>query len=353
MDLKLTPFQDASRALQAVRERVTAEVPSGTPLPGDGEDLIETGLIDSMGWVEVLSGLEDATGIRDFGNPWPQDRPQSIMALAELLSEAVRHEAKEAESKPARRVLPGSSVVSLTGWAYALGSVRVEAATVETECAIAPGTISDRAGIDSVCWAGPSEDEISLGFDAAEAALAKAGVGLDQVDVLVVTSATWMAFPALAARLHSRLLLDGRCGAFDVGGACVGVIHALSTARALLSTGRNVALVVGVEVNSRPLAQAPGEFRGLFGDGACAFILSCFDGAVPGQSYRLGNFISGCAGDHASALRLSLSGSGSVQVEFKGEELAGAAISALDRVLQGLEGQSGAPRSEVGWFALH
>ena len=95
------------------------------------------------------------------------------------------------------------------------------------------------------------------------------------------------------------------------------------------------------------------EFRDCYGDGACAFVLSCFDGATPGQGYHLGDFISGCAGAHASSLRLRLSGAGSVIVDFKGEELAGAAISTLDRVLQELEGQSGTPRSEVGWFALH
>jgi len=40
-------------------------------------------------------------------------------------------------------------------------------------------------------------------------------------------------------------------------------------------------------------------------------------------------------------------------VEFKGDELAGAAISALDGVLHDLESESGVSFSEVGWFALH
>jgi len=345
-------FRDKSRALPVVRDRVAAELPPGKLFPADDEDLIESGLIDSMGWVGILSGLEDITGVQDFGNPWPPNRPQSVRALAELLCEAPGEDAEAAASRSARSVAPGDSWVNLTGWGYALGRIRVEAAGVESKCALAPGTISGRAGIDTVCYAGQSEDEISLGFDAAEAALAKAGVGPGQVDVLVATSATWIAFPSLAARLHSRLILDESCGAFDVGGACAGVIHALATARAILLTGRKVALVVAAEINSRPLAAAPGEFRGLFGDGACAFILSRSGASTPGEC-RLGNFISGCSGAHASALRLGLTGVGSVTVEFKGEELVGAAITALDRVIQELEAESGTLRTEVDWFALH
>ncbi len=221
---------------------------------------------------------------------------------------------------------------------------------------LAPGTISERAGIESVCRADKSEDEVSLGFYAAEAALNEAGMESEKVDILVATSATWLAFPSLAARLHARLLLRERCAVLDVGGACVGVIYALATASSLLTAEGSVALVVASELNSRRLAGTPGEFRGLFGDGACAFVLSRSEEARATQhniGNRLGSFMWGCAGTYASALRLAVSEAGSLETEFKGEQLAAAAVSTMDRVFEGLENQSGEPRSGVNWFALH
>ncbi len=349
----MSEFSDEEKALQMVRKIVTHELPRGMTIPGDNEDLVGSGLIDSMGWVGILSALEDATGMQNFGNPWPEGREQSIRALAETLREASHHATSARTSETTHSADLRSSKVRLVGWGYTLGSLKVEAPAIERECGLAPGTISDRAGIDSVCRADKSENEVSLGFDAAEIALNEAGVEPGKVDVLVATSATWLAFPSLAARLHARLLLRERCAAFDVGGACVGVIYALATASSLLAAEGGVALVVASELNSRRVAQAPGEFRGLFGDGSCAFVLSRSEEAHPVQGNRIGNFILGCDGTYASALRLALSEAGSLDTEFKGEQLAAAAISAMERVFEGLEHQSGVSRSGVDRFALH
>jgi 3-oxoacyl-[acyl-carrier-protein] synthase-3 len=329
------------------------ELRTGESVPGDEQDLVGSGLIDSMGWVGILSALEDATGIQNFGNPWPEGREQSIRALAEALRGASHHATSARTSETMHSADLRSPQVRLVGWGYALGSLKVDAPAIELECGLTPGTISDRAGIDSVCRADKSENEVSLGFDAAEIALNEAGVEPRKVDVLVATSATWLAFPSLAARLHARLLLRERCAALDVGGACVGVIYALAAARSLLMDEGSVALVVASEINSRRLAKAPGEFRGLFGDGACAFVLSRSEEAPTGHGNRIGNFIWGCDSTYASALRLALSETGSLDTEFKGEQLAAAAISAMERVFEGLEHQSGVSRSGVNRFALH
>ena len=352
----MSGFSDEEHASQMVRKFVAVELRPGVMLPGDDEDLVESGLIDSMGWVGILSALEDATGIRNFGNPWPEGRAQSIRALTEAVSEASQRDASAGVSEAVQDAELLIRQVRLVGWGYTLGSRKIQASTVEHECGLAPGTISERAGIESVCRADESEDEVSLGFYAAGAALNEARVESEKVDILVATSATWLALPSLAARLHARLLLRERCAALDVGGACVGVIYALATASSLLTAEGNIALVVASEINSRRLAGAPGGFRGLFGDGACAFVLSRSEEVHTSQDNignRLGSFMWGCAGTYASALRLAVSEAGSLETEFKGEQLANAAISALDRVLHDLEVRSGVPRSEVNRFALH
>jgi 3-oxoacyl-[acyl-carrier-protein] synthase III len=129
----------------------------------------------------------------------------------------------------------------------------------------------------------------------------------------------------------------------------------MATAKALLSTAQyRAALVVASEVNSRRLSspQIPGAFRGLFGDGACAFVLARCEKAQDNNP-RLGNFVWGCSGTFASSLRLSLSDAGNLNIQFKGVQLATAAVTQLDRVIDHLERLSGKPRAAVDYFAIH
>jgi hypothetical protein len=77
---------DDLRSLDLVRKCVE-ELGSGAPPPGDEDDLVETEIVDSMGWVGILTAIEAATGIHDFGNPWPNGRPQTIRALADAIRE--------------------------------------------------------------------------------------------------------------------------------------------------------------------------------------------------------------------------------------------------------------------------
>ncbi len=345
---------DPARSLELVKKCVSQEMRPGVPLPPDEVDLVNTGLIDSMGWVGILTAIEDATEIQNFGSPWPDDRSQSIRTLVEAIHQSPVVRLSDAPTERTMVRADSNLAVSLIGWGHVLGSLRIDAAAIESECGLTNGTIRDRAGIESVCRADGHQNEWTLGQRAAELALEAANVNPEKVDLLVVTSATFLNFPSLAATLHTRLLLRESCGALDVGGACVGVIYALAAAKALLlASRRDVALVVASEVNSRKLSSphVPGDFRGLFGDGACAFVLARSD--ISNKNLRLGDFIWGCAGTSASALQVGLHESGGVEVQFKGEQLAKAALAQLDRIFDGLETLSGQARSTVDYFAIH
>ncbi len=348
-----------SQALDLVRGLVSRELSPGTQTPGDQEDLVKAGLIDSMGWVAILSAIEEATGIRNFGSVWPEDRPQSIGALAEGLRESAAEAVERMEERQGdhpERAASGSRSILLAGWGSALGSLSVSAEEIERECGVALGTLRDGAGIESVSRADDTENELVLGGRAAEAAFNVANVAADAVDFVVATSATFLAFPSLSASLHSLLLLPESCGAVDVGGACVGLVQALATAKALLRESQHgVALVVASEVHSRRLSSpsVPGEFRGLFGDGSCAFVLTRPESPPDDGVLTVGDFVWGCSGSFATSLRLSLTDTSEVEVQFKGEQLAATAVSTIDRVLSRLEDLSGRPRSEVTCFAFH
>ena len=353
----MSPSQnvDESRALELSRRCVVSRLPGGVTA-GDDDDLVETGLLDSMGWVDVLIGVEAATDIRDFGNTWPEGRAKSIRALADTMREARR---RAPEEKPGDRSVAGTeggSEVWIGAWGYAPGSVIVSADQIESECALPPHKICDGAGIRTLQVAAGAEDELTLGQRAAEAALEMADIPAERIDFLVATSTTFLNLPSFAASLHSRLLLRETSGALDVGGACVGLIYSLAVAKGLLRMApQGVALVVASEVHSRRLnaPRVPGEFRGLFGDGACAFVLTRAADMGGNAALRLAGFVWGCSATFASSLSAKLAENAGLTVQFKGEQLAHAAVTQMERILEILENKSGRPRTEVDYFALH
>jgi 3-oxoacyl-[acyl-carrier-protein] synthase-3 len=134
------------------------------------------------------------------------------------------------------------------------------------------------------------------------------------------------------------------------------LIYSLAVAKGLLRTApQGVALVVASEVHSRRLSavDAPEEFRGLFGDGACAFIVTNAADANLEKFLRLGDFIWGCSGTFASSLNVNVGEDAGITIQFKGEQLAHAAITQMDRIIELLENKSGRPRAEADYLALH
>jgi 3-oxoacyl-[acyl-carrier-protein] synthase-3 len=346
---------DESRALELSRKCVAGRLPSSA-LPGDDDDLVKTGMLDSMGWVDVLISIESATGLRDFGNSWPESKAKSIRALADMIREANR---KLQEQSTGERFAAGARdgpEVIIRGWGYALGSVTVDADQIEQELYLPPHKIRDGAGIQTLRFAAATEDELILGQRAADMALEMAEVAVERIDFLVTTSTTFLGLPSFAASLHARLLLGESSGALDVGGACTGLIYSLAVAKGLLrATPQGAALVVASEVHSRRLeaSDAPGEFQGLFGDGACAFVLTRAADTNQENSLRLGDFVWGCSATYASSLNVNVSGDAEMTIQFKGEQLAHAAVTQMDRILEVLESKSGRPRAEADYLALH
>jgi 3-oxoacyl-[acyl-carrier-protein] synthase III len=249
-----------------------------------------------------------------------------------------------------------ANAAKIIGWGEALGTVRVAAAEVEREFSLAAGKLSERAGIESVVRAGGGEDEVTLAFSAAQAALRRAGVNIGSLDSIIATSETFLAYPSLGARLHTRLPARPTCGVLDVGGACLGLLNGFSTAQCLLETGRaKTILVVTADVHSQLLApgRMPGEFAGLFGDGASAFVLGGASESDSAHRYRLGEFQFGCAASFSSAIVIGFGAHQEIALQFEGKALARAAVGSLERIISDLEMRSGVKRGAVAGFATH
>jgi 3-oxoacyl-[acyl-carrier-protein] synthase III len=244
----------------------------------------------------------------------------------------------------------------ITGSSAVFGSRSVRSEEVDRAFGMPAGKLRSRAGIESLAYASEDETELTLGARAAGEALRAASCGAQELDWIISSSETHLGYPSLAAQLHSQLLARENCGALDVGGGCLGLLNALAVAQSLIGSGaaRTVA-VVTADVHSRTLVpgRVAGEFGGLFGDGASAFVLRSGEGARPTPSYRLGEFLFGCAGQYAAAIHIGARRDGGLEVQFDGEALSRAAITRLEKVITALESRSGIARASVGAFATH
>jgi 3-oxoacyl-[acyl-carrier-protein] synthase III len=351
----ISESHESGSRLRLVRRTIARELEPLT-LPDDHEDLNRAGLVDSMTRVDILLALEEVTGIPGLSASWPDNRPFSVNELAGHISEATPG-LQEAAGPEAVGVRGNhASEVFIAGWGVSPGSVVVSAEEVDRECGFSPGFLRDRTGIETVRRAANDEDEVVLAAGAAQGALEMAQLSPTDIDLLVAVSTTFVGFPSFAASMHAHLLLQESVGAIDVGGACSGVIYALAVAKALLpSVNGRAALVLASEVNSRRLRalESPPEFRALFGDAACAFVLRLRAAVDDLSGNRLRGFTWGCSSTFASALRLSWPSDGAPTVQFRGEQLAGAAITQLERVIDRLAVMAAIDLADVDRFALH
>jgi 3-oxoacyl-[acyl-carrier-protein] synthase-3 len=140
--------------------------------------------------------------------------------------------------------------------------------------------IRQRTGIAQRHIAAEGELTSDLALKAAEDALARAGIGADKVDLIVLATATPdQTFPASAAKVQAALGIT-RGAAFDVQAVCSGFVYALAIADNFIKAGQSqTALVIGAETFSRILDWTDRGTCVLFGDGAGAVVLGAGEGA--------------------------------------------------------------------------
>jgi 3-oxoacyl-[acyl-carrier-protein] synthase III len=195
--------------------------------------------------------------------------------------------------------------IVFAGWGIALPERRLTNADLERMVDTSDEWIVERSGIRERRIADPDESTASLGIDAGKAAIKHAGLGPEDIDLLVLSTATpEKVLPTTAAIVQDGIGL--RCGAMDVNAACSGFVYAMVTAAAFLGTGqyRNV-LVVGAETVSRIIDQQDRATVVLFGDGAGAAVLQ----VAPPDGGALLSWDLGCDGSAAHILHIPAGGS--------------------------------------------
>ena len=217
--------------------------------------------------------------------------------------------------------------------------------------------IASRTGIRQRYVAGEGETTVSLARDAAIRAMEAAGVGPDDIDMVVLgTTTPNLIFPSSACLMQAELGIVG-CPAFDVNAACSGFIYAMSVADKFIRAGEvKTVLVAGSETLTRMVDWSDRSTCVLFGDGAGAAVLKA-DAETGILSTHL----------HADGRKKELlwnpvgvsegfkpgEDNAGVRVLMTGNDVFKHAVKALDAVVEETLEANGLDRHDIDWLIPH
>lgn len=134
--------------------------------------------------------------------------------------------------------------------------------------------IVQRTGMRERHFARDDETVVDMGVIAAQRALERANLTIDDIDMVVVaTTTSELDFPSVGVQILGKLGATRDQPGFDVRGACTGYIYALHCARAFFTAGiHHRIMVIGAEKMTRFINWDDRSTAVLFGDGAGALI---------------------------------------------------------------------------------
>ncbi len=134
--------------------------------------------------------------------------------------------------------------------------------------------ITERTGIKERRIAEKGQCTSDLAYEACKRALKSAGIGPDEIDLIIVATMTPdKILPSMGCVLQEKLGAK-KAASFDIYAACSGFIYGMSVANAFIKSDmyRNV-LLVGAEILSRFTDWEDRTTCILFGDGAGAVVM--------------------------------------------------------------------------------
>ena len=248
----------------------------------------------------------------------------------------------------------------IAGWGSAVPEGRLTNADLEVRVETSDEWIVERTGIRERRVAAEGETTASLAIAAGATAIKSAGITPEEIDLLVVATATpEQPIPHTGAFVGDGLGL--RCGSFDMNVGCAGFIYGLVTGAALLQAGnlRHV-LVIGAETLSRVVDPRDRGTCILFGDGAAAVVLAPTSDDGPG----ILGWDTGCDGSATGLLGIPAGGSrmpatpdtideGLQFIKMQGQEVFRRAVRAVvDSANLALD-RAGVTSADIDWFIPH
>ncbi|CAN1514330.1 FabH 3-oxoacyl-[acyl-carrier-protein] [Rhabdaerophilaceae bacterium] len=217
--------------------------------------------------------------------------------------------------------------------------------------------IRQRTGIGQRHIAAEGETTSQLAINAANAALAHAGLTAADIDLIVLATATPdFTFPSTATQVQAALGIT-RGVAFDVSAVCSGFVFALATADKFIASGTNTrALVIGSETFSRILDWSDRTTAVLFGDGAGAVVLEAITGQ--GTAADTGVLTTHLRSDGRHREKLYVDGGPSTtgtvgHLRMEGREVFKHAVGMITDVVVDAFAATGLSAETIDWFVPH
>jgi 3-oxoacyl-[acyl-carrier-protein] synthase-3 len=217
--------------------------------------------------------------------------------------------------------------------------------------------IVQRTGIKERHIAADDETTATLGFAAAKAALADAGLAAADIDLIVLaTSTPDHTFPSTATEIQAALGISHGV-AFDLQAVCSGFIFALATADKFLASGSHRrALVIGSETFSRILDWSDRGTCVLFGDGAGAVVIEAQENL--GVVAERGVITTHLRSDGRHKSKLYVDGGPSTtktvgHLRMEGKEVFRHAVGMITDVIKDAFAAARITASDIDWFVPH
>ena len=214
--------------------------------------------------------------------------------------------------------------------------------------------IVSRSGIFERHIAADNEFASDLALQASLRAIESAGIGADEIDLVIVATTTPdQVFPSTACILQDKLGIKNHGAAFDIQAVCGGFVYAMNTADLYIRGGQaKTVLVVGSEVLSRILDWNDRTTCVLFGDGAGAVVLraSKAPGIVAAKLHA--------DGSHRGMLKAEGNvRNGEVQgdpfIKMEGQAVFKFAVKVLSEVVEEVLAENKLKGSDIAWLIPH
>ncbi len=216
--------------------------------------------------------------------------------------------------------------------------------------------IRERTGIKRRHLAGDDQTTSSMGLIAAQRAMQSAGVGPDDIDLIVLGTATPdKIFPATACIVQRQLGVKG-CPAFDVHAACSGFLYGLDLANRFIRTnGAKTALVIGSETLSRITDWKDRSTAVLFGDGAGAVVLEASDepGILATHIHADGEYENLLQVEQGVSVGFDVTRAGGAYIQMEGNAVFRRAVATFDNIARETVADLDGHLDDIDWFVPH
>ena len=241
-----------------------------------------------------------------------------------------------------REAIRGAAVAAV---GVSLPEQSISSAEIGARLGVGEHWIERRTGIRARRIAAPDESLTEHAVRAAAAALERAGLGADAVDLVLVATTTADDVMPNAAPLVAHALGCTHAGAFDIGAACSGFLSALAVGCGQIECRRaRCAVVVGADFMSRVTDPSDRATAAVFADGAGAIVL------VGADEARIGPIVLGSDGAGAEHIHVRRE---RPLIFMQGHETFREAVARLSEATVQAADAAGVGLDEIDLFVYH